>query len=67
MGDKKLELHLPVLTSRDNSICGTSSSSHAFMHHQQLTVVSASAVSEDILQDRFVAFANVFERVLVEC
>jgi len=33
---------------------------------QQLTLVSSSAVSEDILQDRFVAFVNVFERVLLE-
>ena len=38
-----------------------------YVLHQQLTLVSSSAVSEDILQDRFVAFVNVFERVLLEC
>ena len=35
-----------------------------YVLHQQLTLVSSSAVSEDILPDRFVAFVNVFERVL---
>ena len=35
-----------------------------YVLHQQLTLVSSFAVSEDILPGSFVAFVNVFEHVL---
>ena len=45
MRDKKLLLHLPALTCRDNRICGTSTSSHVVMHETNRDFVFVMSVA----------------------